>query len=145
MQIQFTKEEYEKIQAMRAAKASRAAERNKAAEAAYKKALFEAVDGDEDRLVVFTMPESFGGAVIHMLPTPEAWAVVSKKLTKALISDGKKESTVSAIAQLVENTKLLVHPAIDELQRWQVELPDLYSEIHTVMDARCSHGQSAGK
>lgn len=145
LQIEYTKEEMERLQAKRAAKASQAEQRDAAAAAAYKKALFEVCDGDEDGLIVFTMPEKFGGAVIHRLPTPEAWEVVSKRLTKALISDQKKADSGTAIASLVENAKLLMHPPLSELQAWREQLPDLYSEIHNVMDARCSHGQSAGK
>lgn len=145
LQIEYTKEEQEKLLAARAAKANRADERNTAAAAAYKKALFDVVDGDEDKLIVFTMPDRFGGAIIHRLPTPEAWTVISKKIVSALVSDGKKANAADAIASLVENGKLLVHPSISELQAMREELPDLYSEIHNVMDARCSHGQSAGK
>jgi hypothetical protein len=144
LQIEYNEEEKKKLLAARAAKSNRAAERNAAASEAYKKAL-ESVDYDEDRLVVFTMPERFGGAVIHKLPTHEAWAVVSKNITRALISDGKKADSANSIAALVENGKLLVHPSLPELQAWRDELPDLYSEVHNVMDARCSHGQSAGK
>ena len=145
LQIEFTKEEQEKLTAKRAAKSGRADERNASAAAAYKKALFDVCDGDEDALIVFTMPDRFGGAIIHRLPTPEAWAVISKKIVSALVSDGKKANAADAIASLVENGKLLVHPSISELQAMRDELPDLYSEIHNVMDARCSHGQSAGK
>jgi hypothetical protein len=144
LQIEFNEEEKKRLLAARAGKANKAAERNAAAGEAYKKAL-EAVDYDEDRLIVFTMPERFGGAVIHRLPTPEAWAVVSKNITRALISDGKKADSATAITGLVENGKLLVHPPLSELQEWRELLPDLYSEIHNIMDARCSHGQSAGK
>jgi hypothetical protein len=145
LQIVYTKEEMERLQAKRAAKASQAGQRDADAAAAYKKALFDEVDGDEDRLIVFTMPEKFGGAVIHHLMTPEAWAAISKQVTRAMLSDGKKADTAASIASLVENTKLLVHPSLSELQTWREELPDLYSEIHNVMDARVSHGQSAGK
>lgn len=145
LQIEFSPEEKEKLLAKRAAKAVQAESRDAAATAAYKKALFDDCDGDEDRLIVFTMPEKFGGAVVHRLPTPEAWAAISKQVTKALLSDGKKADTAASIASLVENSKLLVHPPLSELQAWREQLPDLYSEIHNVMDARCSHGQSAGK
>lgn len=145
LQIEYTDEEKAKLLAVRAAKAGRADERNASASTAYKKALFELCDGDEDKLIVTTMPTQFGGAIIHRLPTPEAWAVISKKIVSALVSDGKKANAADAIASLVENGKLLVHPSISELQAMRDELPDLYSEIHNVMDARCSHGQSAGK
>lgn len=143
--IEFSKEEKERLLAKRAAKQAQAEQRDADASAAYKKALFDECDGDEDRLIVFTMPEKFGGAVVHRLPTPEAWAAISKQVTKALISDGKKADTAASIGSLVENSKLLVHPPLSELQAWREQLPDLYSEIHNVMDARCSHGQSAGK
>jgi hypothetical protein len=144
MQVQFTPEEAAKIKAAREAKASKAAARNDAAGEAYKKAL-ESVDYDEDRLIVHSMPEKFGGAIIHRLPTPEAWVMVSKRITKALISDGKKDSSDMAITNLVELPALLVHPTLGELQQWRQELPDLYAEIHNTMDARCSHGQASGK
>lgn len=145
LQIEYTKDEMDKLLAKRTAKKTMAEDRNKAAAEAYKKELFDQCDGDENALIVFTMPEKFGGAVIHKLPTPEAWAAISKQVTKALLSDGKKADTAASIASLVENAKLLVHPSHSELQSWRDELPDLYSEIHNVMDARCSHGQSAGK
>lgn len=144
LQIEYNEEEKKRLLAKRSEKANKAAERNAAASDAYKKAL-DTVEYDEDRLVVFTMPERFGGAVIHRLPAPEAWTAVSKQVTKALLSDGKKADTAATIAALVENSKLLVHPPLSELQEWRELLPDLYSEIHNVMDARCSHGQSAGK
>jgi hypothetical protein len=144
MQVQFTPEEAAKIKAARDAKAAKASLRNEAASEAYKKELV-AVEYDEDRLIVHTMPERFGGAAIHRLPTPEAWVMVSKRITKALISDGKKDSSDTAITNLVEQPSLLVHPTLGELQQWRQELPDLYSEIHNTMDARCSHGQASGK
>lgn len=145
LQIEYTTEERDRLLAKRAAKATQAEQRNADSAAAYKKALFDICDGDEDALIVFTMPEKYGGAVIHRLPTPEAWAAISKQVTKAMLSDGKKADTAQAIASLVENAKLLVHPSISDLQSWREQLPDLYSEIHNVMDARVSHGQSAGK
>ena len=145
LQIEYTKEEMDKLLAARAAKANRADERNASAAVAYKKALFELCDGDEDKLIVFTMPDRFGGAIVHRLPTHEAWSVVSKKVVSAIISDGKKANAADAVAALVENGKLLVHPSISELQAMRDELPDLYDQVHTVMDARCASGQTAGK
>lgn len=145
LQIEFTDEEKAKLLAKRAAKAGRADERNASAAMAYKKALFELCDGDEDKLIVFTMPDRMGGAIVHRLPTHEAWALVSKKRLSALISDGKKASAADTVAALVENVNLLVHPPISELQAYRDELPDLYEQIHTVMDASCASGQSAGK
>lgn len=145
LRIEFTKEEQEKIQAKRLAKIAEAERRNGEAAAAYRKALLDDCDGDESLLIVHTMPDQLGGAVIHRLPSHEFWAAVSKRVTKALLSDGRKADSSAAIAGLVESQSLLVHPSIAELQAWRGELPDLYSEIHSTMDARCSHGQTAGK
>lgn len=142
--VDFSKEEQEKIQAARAVRAKRADERNTEAQEAYKKALAD-VGYDESLLIVFPMPESMGGAVIHRVPTPEAWALVSKRVTKALLSDGRKDDSAAAIAGIVEQPALLVHPPLPDLQQWRTELPGLYSEIHNAMDARCDYGRTGGK
>lgn len=138
--VQMTEEQIKKLEAKRAEKAALIAERNKQAGDAWVKAL-ESVDFDESKLIRFDMPETLGGSVILRLPTHEAWAMTSKRLTKALISDGKKEDAATSIAGLI--TQLLEYPALPELQKWRNELPDLYSEIHNALDARCSHGQGA--
>lgn len=142
--VKFTEEEKKKLEAARTARAGKAHERNTAAESAYKKAL-EQVGYDETSLIVYPMPDSIGGAVIYKVPEPQAWAVVSKRITKALLSDGRKDDSAAAIASIVERADLLVHPDLPELQQWREELPDLYNEVHNAMDARCSHGQTAGK
>lgn len=142
--VEFSKEEQDKINTARAERSKLAEERNAAAQAAYKAALAE-VGYDETRLIVYPVPGVFGGATIHRVPIPEAWALVSKRITRALMSDGKKDDMSAAIAGLVEQPTLLVHPALPELQKWRGELPELYSEIHNAMDARCSHGQTTGK
>jgi len=145
LRIEFSKEEQAIIHEKRAKREAEAERRNGEASRAYRVALLEDCDGDESLLVVFTMPDQIGGAVIHRLPSHEYWSATSKRVTKALLSDGRKADSAAAIAALVETPSLLVHPTIAELQAWRTELPDLYAEIHNVMDARCSHGQSAGK
>lgn len=143
--VEFTKEEQEKIAAAREARKKRAEERNTAAQEAYKKVLAEA-GHDETRLIVYPMPSEIGGATIHWVPTKEAWALLSKRVTSALLSDGKKQDYAAAIAGLIEHPALLVHPSLSELQQqWCKDLPGLYNEIHNAFDARCEHGQSMGK
>jgi len=142
--VEYSKEEKEKVDAARAARADAAEKRNAEALAAYKKSLVE-VDYDETRLIIYKMPDTFGGAVIHRVPTDEAWAVASKRIMKALLSDGKKDDSSRAIAGILEQPALLVHPSLPEFQTWRRDLPDLYSEVHNGMDGRCSHGMTGGK
>ncbi len=142
--VSFTAEELAKIEAVEIEKGAREESRNAAAEAAYKKALAE-VGWDRSRLITHTMPDGFGGAVIHKVPAFEAWAMLDKRIMKALTSDGKKDDFAAAVAGLIESPALLVHPSLGELQEYRDEVPGLYSQIKGTMDARCDHGNYAGK
>lgn len=145
MRLEFDDPEFAaKVKAADAARMAKAEERNAAFKAAYKKAL-EGCGYDRTRIVVYTMPDVFGGGTIHNLPTPAAWALCSKSITRALVSDGKKADQAIAIAGIIEQPSLLEHPPLPELQAWREELPDLYQEIHSALDARCSYGQVTGK
>jgi hypothetical protein len=144
MQLRLSDEAAAKVKAKREERATRAEARTQATQEAWEKALA-SVDYDETRLIVYPMPEAFGGGTIHRLPTSAAWATCSRSITRALVSDGKKADQAVAIAGLIENASLLVHPPLGELQAWREELPDLYQEIHSALDARCSYGQVTGK
>lgn len=142
--VEYTAEELAKIQAVELAQESAEEARNKAAEVAYKKALAE-VGWDKRRLIVHTMPDGFGGAVIHKIPAYEAWAMLDKRIMKALTSDGKKDDYGAAVAGLIESGALLVHPSLPELQEYRDEMPGLYGQIKSTFDARIDHGNYAGK
>lgn len=142
--VTFTAEEQAKIEAVEEAQASLEEKRNVEASAAYKKAL-EAVGWDKRKLIVHTMPDGFGGAVIHKIPAYEAWAMLDKRIMKALTSDGKKDDYGAAVSGLVESSALLLHPSLPELQEWRDELPGLYGQIKGTLDARADHGTYAGK
>ena len=142
--VAFTAEELAKIQAVETAQETAEESRNKAAEAAYKKALAE-VGWDKRKLIVHTMPDGFGGAVIHKIPAYETWAMLDKRIMKALTSDGKKDDYSAAVAGLIELPELLMHPSLPELQQYRDELPGLYGQIKSTMDARVEHGNYAGK
>lgn len=142
--VEFTADELAKIQAVEAAQETAEEARNKAAEVAYKKALAE-VGWDKRRLIVHTMPDGFGGAVIHKIPAYEAWAMLDKRIMKALTSDGKKDDYGAAVAGLIESGGLLVHPSLPELQQYRDEMPGLYGQIKSTFDARIDHGNYAGK
>ena len=142
--VEFTAEELAKIQAVEAAQESAEEARNKAAEVAYKKALAE-VGWDKRKLIVHTMPDGFGGAVIHKIPAYGAWALLDKRIMKALTSDGKKDDYTAAVTGLIELPELLMHPSLPELQQYRDELPGLYGQIKSTMDARVEHGNYAGK
>lgn len=143
-QVEFTAEEQAKINAIEEAQASLEEKRNGDAGIAYKKGL-EAVGWDKRKLIVHTMPDGFGGAVIHKIPSYETWALLDKRILKSLTSDGKKDDYAAAVAGLLENAALLVHPSVSELQQWRDELPGLYGQIKTTLDARLDHGNYAGK
>ncbi len=142
--VEFTADELAKIQAVETAQESAEEARNKDAEIAYKKALAE-VGWDKRRLIVHTMPDGFGGAVIHKIPAYEAWAMLDKRIMKALTSDGKKDDYGAAVAGLIESSALLVHPSLPELQEYRDEMPGLYGQIKSTFDARIDHGNYAGK
>lgn len=142
--VEFTAEEQAKIEAVEEAQADAEGKRNAEAAVAYKKALAE-VGWDKRRLIVHTMPDGFGGAVIHKVSTFEAWALLDKRVMKALTSDGKKDDYAAAVAGLVESAALLVHPTLPEMQEWRDELPGLYGQIKSTLDARNDHGNYVGK
>jgi hypothetical protein len=142
--VEFTAEELAKVEAVDAARANREAERSAAAAVAYKKALAD-VGWDRSRLIVHPMPDGFGGAVIHKIPAFEAWAMLDKRVLKALTSDGKKDDYAAAVAGLIENPALRIHPSLSELQEYRDELPGLYGQVKTTLDARCEHGSYVGK
>lgn len=144
LNITFNEEETKAMAAVETARKTLEKERNGAAETAYKKALAD-VGYDRSRLIVHTMPNGFGGAVIHKVPSFETWTMFSKRALKAISTDGKKDDYHVAMTQLVEQPALLVYPAIDELQKWRDELPGLYGKIHDTMEARCNEGNYAGK
>lgn len=144
LNIEFSAEEKAKIDAAKQARASAEEKRNAEAAAAYKKAL-EAVGWDQSKLIVHTMPDGFGGAVIHKIPDYGAWAMLDRRIMKALTSDGKKDDYGAAVAGLVEHGAVLVHPMLSDLQQWRDELPGLYGQIKGTLDARCDHGNFAGK
>ena len=142
--VEFTAEELAKIQAVEAAQESAEEARNKAAEVAYKKALAE-VGWDKRKLIVHTMPDGFGGAVIHKMPPYDIWAILDKRIMKALTSDGKKDDYGAAVSTLIESSALLMHPSLPELQQYRDEMPGLYGQIKSTFDARIDHGNYAGK
>jgi hypothetical protein len=144
LDIEFTEEEIEKIAAVEASRSARREKRNKETAAACKKALID-VGFDASRLIIFEMPEGMGGAVIHRLPAPEMMAANERRITKTLMSDGKKDDYAATVAWLVENKSLLVHPDISELQAWQSELPGLYGQLKGNLEARTDHGTYMGK
>lgn len=143
-QDDFSQEEIAKIQAVESARKAKENERDGRARAAYKRALAD-VGYDKALLVVHTLPEGFGGAVIHKLPSPETMTALSRRAIRDFTSDGKKDNYHRAVASLIEDASLLMHPPLDELQALSRELPGLYAKIHDTIDARCGEGQYAGK
>ena len=140
MDLEFTKEEQDKLDATKAARGAKAAERNEKADAAHKTHLFGHAEGDEMQIIVFSMPPTFGGKAIYKVPAEEFWQVIQKKALDAIIKD--KKGTQGGVAAIIaENKNLLLYPDVSELQQWKKEVPGLYLKIKDAFEERCDEGK----
>lgn len=141
MDFEISKEEQERIDAIRAERAKKAKERNDAANAAHRKHFFEHAQADEMQLIVFSMPTVFGGKAIYKVPSEEYWDTIQKKNLDAIIKD--KKGTQGAVASLIaENSKLLLYPDVSTLQSWREEVPGIYLKIKEAFEERCDDGKA---
>lgn len=141
MELVFNEEEQAKIDAIKAARAIKAKERDVAADEAHKKHLFGHAGGDEMRLIVFALPPVFGGKAIYKVPIDEQWATLQKQSLDAIIKD-KKGTPASAAAFIAQRHDLLLYPSLSELQAWRDEIPGLYMKIKDAFESRCDDGQA---
>jgi hypothetical protein len=140
MELVLTKEQQDKLDAIKAARVAKASARNEASNEAHVKHLFEHAGGDEMGLIVYTLPAHMGGKVIYRVPIHEVWAKVQKAFLDAIVKDSKGTPT-SAAAIIVESPSLLLHPDISTLQSYRDEIPGLYMEIKEAFETRCDKGQ----
>jgi hypothetical protein len=140
MELDFSKEEQDKLDAIKSARAKKATERNEKADAAHKMHLFGHAEGDKMQLIVYSMSDAFGGKVIYKVPAEEFWEVIQKKTLDAIIKD--KKGTQGAVAAIIaENKNLLLYPDVSELQAWKKEVPGFYLKIKEAFEERCDEGK----
>jgi len=140
----LTEEDKAECASIDAERKQRADERNEAASKAFAQAV-QKVGRDRSKLIVHPMPDMFGGAVIHRLATPAFWKAVERRVTNALISSNKRDDKDAAVWGCITEESLLLHPDVETLKRWELEVPGLAAEVHNTLDARHTNGQNRGK
>lgn len=113
--------------------------RNQEAEEAVQDALI-SVNGDHTKLIVHRLPDDFGGAVVHWVPTEEYWAAYQRRN----LAHEKHGGLPKVVAGMVENPKLIVHPKLPELQTWKDTYPGLYTSLGVTI-TQAVEGGEAGK
>lgn len=134
MNIELSKEAKELVEAARAKREAKKAERDAAANEAIEKLVIEN-GGDLSNYHVHKMPEQFGGAVIHALPGPEFWGMIQREGVRAL-RNSKGETEM--YRKVAEGKDLLVHPPLADLQAWvsECKYSGLYGEIFAGISER---------